>query len=123
MKPPTFLSNGTSLNCWSRCCFNMRLNFDFDLIFRTSPGSLFHFWMLLFCTDRMLDLKRISCSVLLFFLTKTLPLRQKLLGMELFQRSRKLYLRYFEINTNIAQKFSCPFISQLNPLRFQPIYE
>ena len=25
MKPPTFLSNGTSLNYWSRCCFNMRL--------------------------------------------------------------------------------------------------
>ena len=56
----------------------MRLNFERDLIVRTSRGSLFHFWILLFCNDRLLDHRRISCSVLLFFLTKTLPLREKL---------------------------------------------
>ena len=53
----------------------MRLNFERDLIVRTSRGSLFHFWMLLFCNDRLLDLRRISCSVQLFFRTKTLPLK------------------------------------------------
>ena len=56
----------------------MRLNCERDLLVRTSCESLHHFWMLLFSIDRLLDLRRISCSVLLFFFTKTLPLRRKL---------------------------------------------
>ena len=76
--PTTFFPNATNLNCWSRCCFNMRLYCECDLIIRTSRGSLFHFWMLPFCNDQLLDLRRISCSVLLFSFTNTLPFREKI---------------------------------------------
>ena len=63
-------TNGTSLNCWSRCCFNMRLNCERDLIVRTSRGSLIHFWMLLFCNDRLLDLGELTVQFCCFFLLR-----------------------------------------------------